>query len=307
MNQSIQAKAFTTGKDIFFRQGEYNPGNRGGQELIAHELTHVVQQRGESTVQRQIQIGKDIYIKGQEKGKKNIDTLIKQHQINEQSTLDVIDSWSLDGDIHPFKNVAELKQRAEIEAQQRVILQQKLDDLKNKSVEEQNAYVASLIQHGVPAQVDYSNVKGWADDYFSGVEYQNNKTNGWHENRHGYLPGEPTAEGQPTRYVEFRRPGAYGEKEKSKLERCIFDLIDLKCWPNAHYDGGYVEIINVPQAVIKNMFDMAWSSTGMEELFQNAKKEGNKPELVGKTKAHRQALLQVLATDWKNTREKELS
>ncbi|WP_293073528.1 DUF4157 domain-containing protein [Moorena sp. SIO4A5] len=52
LNQSIQARAFTTGKDIFFRQGEYNPGSRGGQELIAHELTHVVQQIG-STVQRQ--------------------------------------------------------------------------------------------------------------------------------------------------------------------------------------------------------------------------------------------------------------
>ncbi|WP_293112765.1 DUF4157 domain-containing protein, partial [Moorena sp. SIO4G3] len=52
LNQSIQARAFTTGKDIFFRQGEYNPGSRGGQELIAHELTHVVQQTG-STVQRQ--------------------------------------------------------------------------------------------------------------------------------------------------------------------------------------------------------------------------------------------------------------
>jgi hypothetical protein len=46
LNRSIQAKAFTTGKDIFFKQGEYNPGSRGGQELIAHELTHVVQQNG---------------------------------------------------------------------------------------------------------------------------------------------------------------------------------------------------------------------------------------------------------------------
>ncbi|WP_414577350.1 DUF4157 domain-containing protein [Anabaena sp. CCY 9402-a] len=51
LNQSIQAKAFTTGQDIFFRQGEYAPGTRGGQELIAHELTHVVQQRG-GVVQR---------------------------------------------------------------------------------------------------------------------------------------------------------------------------------------------------------------------------------------------------------------
>ncbi|WP_427161535.1 eCIS core domain-containing protein [Aliinostoc sp. HNIBRCY26] len=46
LNRSIQAKAFTTGQDVFFRQGEYQPGSRGGQELIAHELTHVVQQSG---------------------------------------------------------------------------------------------------------------------------------------------------------------------------------------------------------------------------------------------------------------------
>ncbi|MGB7442562.1 MAG: DUF4157 domain-containing protein [Coleofasciculaceae cyanobacterium] len=48
LNQSIQAKAFTTGQDVFFQQGEYQPGSRGGQELIAHELTHVVQQNGEA-------------------------------------------------------------------------------------------------------------------------------------------------------------------------------------------------------------------------------------------------------------------
>ncbi|MEH2334320.1 eCIS core domain-containing protein [Nostoc sp.] len=53
LNRSIQARAFTTGQDVFFRQGEYNPGSRGGQELLAHELTHVVQQNG-GAVQRQI-------------------------------------------------------------------------------------------------------------------------------------------------------------------------------------------------------------------------------------------------------------
>ncbi|MCP2729469.1 eCIS core domain-containing protein, partial [Limnofasciculus baicalensis] len=46
LNQSIQARAFTTGQDIFFRQGQYDPGSQGGQELLAHELTHVVQQNG---------------------------------------------------------------------------------------------------------------------------------------------------------------------------------------------------------------------------------------------------------------------
>lgn len=46
LNRSIQAKAFTTGQDIFFKRGAYHPGSREGQELIAHELTHVVQQTG---------------------------------------------------------------------------------------------------------------------------------------------------------------------------------------------------------------------------------------------------------------------
>jgi hypothetical protein len=44
LNQQLGAKAFTTGKDIFFREGAYQPHSGEGQELIAHELTHVVQQ-----------------------------------------------------------------------------------------------------------------------------------------------------------------------------------------------------------------------------------------------------------------------
>jgi hypothetical protein len=51
LNQSLGSRAFTTGNDIFFRSGEYNPGNSGGQELLAHELTHVVQQTGGAPVQ----------------------------------------------------------------------------------------------------------------------------------------------------------------------------------------------------------------------------------------------------------------
>ncbi|PZO37071.1 MAG: hypothetical protein DCF19_19795 [Pseudanabaena frigida] len=47
LNKSIQAKAFTTGQDLFFSQGTYDPESRGGQELIAHELAHVVQQNGQ--------------------------------------------------------------------------------------------------------------------------------------------------------------------------------------------------------------------------------------------------------------------
>lgn len=42
----IQARAFTYGTDIAFAAGEFNPGTVRGDRLIAHELTHVVQQGG---------------------------------------------------------------------------------------------------------------------------------------------------------------------------------------------------------------------------------------------------------------------
>jgi hypothetical protein len=42
---SLGAKAFTKGEDIYFNRGEYNPDTGAGRNLIAHELTHVKQQR----------------------------------------------------------------------------------------------------------------------------------------------------------------------------------------------------------------------------------------------------------------------
>jgi hypothetical protein len=56
LSRSIRATAFTTGRDVFFRQGAYAPGSRGGQELLAHELTHVVQQGGQAGTRGQ-QVG----------------------------------------------------------------------------------------------------------------------------------------------------------------------------------------------------------------------------------------------------------
>jgi hypothetical protein len=48
-SDELGARAFTRGRDIYFNEGEYNPSTREGQELLAHELTHVVQQRGGSS------------------------------------------------------------------------------------------------------------------------------------------------------------------------------------------------------------------------------------------------------------------
>lgn len=44
LNKKVGAKAFTTGSDIFFGKSGFNPASSSGQELLAHELTHVVQQ-----------------------------------------------------------------------------------------------------------------------------------------------------------------------------------------------------------------------------------------------------------------------
>jgi uncharacterized protein DUF4157 len=58
-SQAMAARAFTLGSDIAFARGEYRPGTSEGRRLIAHELTHTLQQEGGArrTVQRQQQAG----------------------------------------------------------------------------------------------------------------------------------------------------------------------------------------------------------------------------------------------------------
>ncbi len=46
MNHELKARAFTHGSDIYFNTGQYNSNSQEGKRLLAHELTHVVQQGG---------------------------------------------------------------------------------------------------------------------------------------------------------------------------------------------------------------------------------------------------------------------
>ena len=46
LNERIQARAFTTGADVFVRRQDYSPGTTSGQTLLAHELAHTIQQGG---------------------------------------------------------------------------------------------------------------------------------------------------------------------------------------------------------------------------------------------------------------------
>ncbi len=53
MSQDIGARAFTHGRDIYFNEGTYNPSSTSGQHLLAHELTHTLQQGASSSARPQ--------------------------------------------------------------------------------------------------------------------------------------------------------------------------------------------------------------------------------------------------------------
>jgi hypothetical protein len=57
--RDLGADAFTVGRNIFFGSGRYAPESAGGQRLLAHELTHVVQQESATDpgVQTKLELG----------------------------------------------------------------------------------------------------------------------------------------------------------------------------------------------------------------------------------------------------------
>ena len=55
LSTNLNAKAFTVGNDIFFNSGQYEPESGTGRRLLAHELTHVIQQnQSPQKIQREI-------------------------------------------------------------------------------------------------------------------------------------------------------------------------------------------------------------------------------------------------------------
>ncbi|MCW3103869.1 MAG: hypothetical protein JWO09_2309 [Bacteroidetes bacterium] len=62
MSEGINAKAFTHGQDIYFKQGNFDTSSTDGKELLAHELTHTVQQK--EGMSRKIQREPDDYPNG---------------------------------------------------------------------------------------------------------------------------------------------------------------------------------------------------------------------------------------------------
>jgi len=68
--KSINAKTFTSGKDVVFGAGQYSTGTSTGKRLLAHELTHVIQQgegRTRSKAQHRESIESDLNDDGKER------------------------------------------------------------------------------------------------------------------------------------------------------------------------------------------------------------------------------------------------
>jgi peptidoglycan hydrolase-like protein with peptidoglycan-binding domain len=57
MSKELGAQAFTHGNDIYFNKGKYNPQSKEGKHLLAHELTHTIQQKGMIPAKLQMTIG----------------------------------------------------------------------------------------------------------------------------------------------------------------------------------------------------------------------------------------------------------
>ncbi|MBN8640460.1 MAG: DUF4157 domain-containing protein [Flavobacteriales bacterium] len=65
MNKELGSHAFTSGNDIYFNEGKYNPENESGKHLLAHELTHTVQQGASGgTIQRFTPPEKQVEVEG---------------------------------------------------------------------------------------------------------------------------------------------------------------------------------------------------------------------------------------------------
>ena len=53
--RAMNARAYTSGRNIVFGEGSYSPATRSGQCLLAHELAHVLQRERHSTASREIE------------------------------------------------------------------------------------------------------------------------------------------------------------------------------------------------------------------------------------------------------------
>src|SRR5688572_1845672 len=111
--ESLEANAYTAGRDIYFGAGKYAPTSQEGQHLLAHELTHVQQQaagktplEAEGATDGHVLIGSPTdHLEAE--ADKQADAVTRGDQVTEPATPDTsgavqLDEWTLTD--NPFTN-----------------------------------------------------------------------------------------------------------------------------------------------------------------------------------------------------------
>jgi len=68
LSKQLHAQAFTHGRDVYFNKGKFSPNTRQGEHLLAHELTHTVQQGVVSSKQNQTDANPNVLLMKEEDG-----------------------------------------------------------------------------------------------------------------------------------------------------------------------------------------------------------------------------------------------
>ncbi len=94
--RAVSALAYTVGRDVVFQQGQYAPGTSGGRRLIAHELTHTIQQGANGMFNPDVPQGPALAARG---------TLV-QRQSDDSPDATVPDATAPDTSVQPTTSTA---------------------------------------------------------------------------------------------------------------------------------------------------------------------------------------------------------
>ena len=114
--REINARAYTLGRHLVFGAGQFRPESADGRRLLAHELTHVLQQTGAGG-QPKAQVQRKVVLKGTEMSLKDRRAFVKAHKwTSKAKATEIIEDMAAADDGFDFKDESEL----EVEIDKRV-------------------------------------------------------------------------------------------------------------------------------------------------------------------------------------------
>ncbi|HWO26269.1 MAG TPA: DUF4157 domain-containing protein [Kofleriaceae bacterium] len=146
--EELNAQAFTVGRDVYFNAGQYAPSTDVGRRLLAHELTHVVQQRGgHERVQRKEKVPWKYTYKTEEEAGRHVKEL-RDKGLTVFKPTKRGKEWGFD---------VEVLSKAEAEAMAKKAADPKYDVTVEKDSISQSWYVRKVLKcpEGLPAKADY--------------------------------------------------------------------------------------------------------------------------------------------------------